>query len=54
MSEHPCARRQGVSHDQTESGGIVLAVICWARAPTGGVTRQGVALTDLESLLDCQ
>ncbi len=25
-----------------------------ARAPRGGVTRQGVALTDLESLLDCQ
>jgi hypothetical protein len=25
-----------------------------ARAPSGGVTRQGVVLTDLESLLDCQ
>jgi hypothetical protein len=28
MSELPCARRQGVPHGQTESGGIVLAVIC--------------------------
>ena len=25
-----------------------------ARAPRGGVTRQGVVLTDLQSLLDCQ
>jgi hypothetical protein len=24
------------------------------RAPRGGVTRQGVLLTDLQSLLDCQ
>jgi hypothetical protein len=37
-----------------ESGGIVLAVRCWARAPRGGVTPQGVVLTDLQSLLDCQ
>ncbi len=29
MSEPPCAR-QGVPHGQTESGGIVLAVTCWA------------------------
>ncbi len=29
----------------------VLAVLCWARAPRGGVTRQGIVLTDLESLL---
>jgi hypothetical protein len=44
---------QGGPHGQTESGGIVLAVICWS-APRGGVTRQGVVLTDLQSLLDCQ
>ena len=25
-------------HGQTESGGVVCAVICWARAPRGGVT----------------
>ncbi len=25
-----------------------------ARAPRGGVTRQGVVLTDFQSLLDCQ
>ena len=25
-----------------------------SHAPRGGVTRQGVVLTDLESLLDCQ
>jgi hypothetical protein len=34
--------------------GIVLAVICRARAPRCGVTRQGVVLTDLQSLVDCQ
>ena len=33
---------------------LVLAVICWARAPRGGVSPQGVVLTDLQSLLDCQ
>jgi hypothetical protein len=32
-------------------GGIVLAVVWW---PRGGVTRQGVVLADLQSLLDCQ
>ena len=32
----------------------LLAVICWARAPRVGVTRQGTVLTDLQSLLDCQ
>jgi hypothetical protein len=36
-------------------GGItVLAVNAGARAPRGGVTRQGVVLTDLQSLLDCR
>ena len=45
---------QGVPHGQTESRGRVLAVIAGARAPRGGVTRQGVVLTDLMSLLDCQ
>jgi hypothetical protein len=53
MSEPPCAR-QGVPHGQTESGGIVLAVICWAHAPRGGVTRQDVVLADLQSLFYCQ
>ena len=37
-----------------ESGGIILAVNAGARAPRGGVTRQGVVLTDLPSHLDCQ
>jgi hypothetical protein len=32
-------------HGQTESGGRVLAVNTGARAPRGGVTRQGVVLT---------
>jgi hypothetical protein len=33
----------------------VPPVICWARAPRGvAATRQGIVLTDLESLLDCQ
>jgi hypothetical protein len=54
MSE-PLGVRKGVPHGQTENGGIVLAVICWARgSPRGGVTRQGVVLTDLQSPLDCQ
>jgi hypothetical protein len=29
LSEPPCVR-QGVPHGQTESGGIVLAVVCWS------------------------
>jgi hypothetical protein len=41
-------------HGQTESGGRVLAVNAGARAPRGGVTRQGAVLTDLQSLCDCQ
>jgi hypothetical protein len=53
MSEPPCAR-QGVPHGQTESGGRVLAINAGAHAPRGGVTRQGVVLTDLPSLPDCQ
>jgi len=54
MSEPPYARRQGVPHGQKERGGIVLAAICWARAPRNGVTRQSVEIVDLQSLLDCQ
>ena len=46
--------RQGGPHGQTESGGRVLAVNAGARAPRGGVTRQDVVLTDLQSLCDCQ
>jgi hypothetical protein len=47
--------RQGGPHGQTESGGRVLAVVnAGARAPRGGVTRQDVVLTDLQSLRDCQ
>ena len=45
---------KGGPHGQTESGGRVLAVNAGARAPRGGVTRQGVVLTDLQSLCDCQ
>jgi hypothetical protein len=44
MSESPFVRT-GVACGQTESGGIVLAVICWARGSRGGVTRQGFLLT---------
>ena len=46
--------RQGGPNGQTESGGRVLAVNAGARAPSGGVTRQGAVLTDLQSLCDCQ
>ena len=35
-------------------GGRVFTINVGARAPRGGVTRQGVVLTDLQSLLDCQ
>jgi hypothetical protein len=45
--------RRSVWDPETFAPGIVLAVICWARA-SGGVTRQGVVLTDLQSLPDCQ
>jgi hypothetical protein len=44
----------GGPHGQTESGGRVLAVNTGARAPRGGVTRQGVVLIDLQPLCDCQ
>jgi hypothetical protein len=37
-------------HGQTESGGRVLAVNAGALVPRGGVTRQGVVLTDLRHL----
>jgi len=52
---HMAKRRVGVGgpHGLTESGGRVLAVNAGNRAPRGGVTRQGVVLTDLQSLLDC-
>ena len=54
-SSPSCVLPQGVPQGQTENGGIVLAVICWSpSAPRGGVTRQGVVFTDLQSLLDCQ
>ena len=42
----------GVPHAHAESGGVVLAA--GPRVPRGGVTRQGVALTELQSLVDCQ
>ena len=35
-------------------GFSVLAAVAGPRVPGGGVTRQGVALTDLQSLVDCQ
>ena len=41
------------SSAQAESGGIVLATGAGPRAPSGGVTRQGVVLTDLECVLLC-
>jgi hypothetical protein len=44
--------RKCVPHGQTESGGIVLLTYAGPRAPRGGVTRQGVVLTDLQSLVD--
>ena len=35
---------KGVPHGKTETGGMVLAAMCWARAPRGGVTRPKEAL----------
>ena len=40
------AKRRGGVQDSPSCAG--------ARAPRGAVTRQGVVLTDLQSLLDCQ
>ena len=48
------ATNPAVPQQKPQSGGIVLTVICRARATGGFVTRQGVALTDLQSLLDCK
>ena len=36
------------------SGFSVLAAVAGPRVPGGGVTRQSVALADLQSLVDCQ
>ena len=33
---------------------LIVNTTSLSRAPRGGVTRQGVVLTDLHSLLDCQ
>jgi hypothetical protein len=44
----------GVPQGQAESGGILLAAVSGTRVPRGGVTRQGVALTDRKSLVGCQ
>jgi hypothetical protein len=52
-SEGGVASERASERGQAESGGIVLAT-CWPRVPRGGVTRQGVALTDLQSLDDRQ
>jgi hypothetical protein len=35
-------------------GSLVLAAGAGTRAPSGGVTRQGVVLTDLQSPVDCR
>ena len=45
---------QGVPHGQRESGGVVLAVICWAPSAQRRCYRQGVVLTDFQSLVGCQ
>ena len=39
---------------QREGGVKVLAAVAGPRVPRGGVTRHGVVLTDLQSLIDCQ
>jgi hypothetical protein len=43
--------RQGGPRGQTKSGSRVLAVNAGARAPRGGVTRQGVVLIDLHFVI---
>jgi hypothetical protein len=42
---HMAKRRVGIWYSPSYAGAL---------APRGGVTRQGVVLTDLQSLLDCQ
>jgi len=44
----------GVWQGQAENGGIVLAAGAGPRVSSGGVTRQGVVLTDLQSPVDCK
>jgi len=45
LATWPSERRVGVQYSQSYAG---------PRAPRGGVTRQGVVLIDLQSLVDCQ
>ena len=52
---HSLERPPGLSHAtlylRAESGGIVLATAYWATSSQGGVTRQGVVLTYLLSIV---
>ena len=48
------AERRATRANREWGGGIVLAVVCWAPSAQRRCTRQGVVLTDLQSLLDCQ
>jgi hypothetical protein len=55
MSAPMCS--PGVPRSQVESGGIFVTIVLAAtglRVPSGGVARQGVALTDLRQVVDDQ
>ncbi len=48
-----CVLPKGVPQGQTESGGIVLAAICWAERPEAVSPERGFVLTNLQSFIDC-
>jgi hypothetical protein len=54
MAEPLCQCPPGVPHGQTESGGIVLAVICWTPSAQRQCYPTGRCTYRLQSLLDCQ
>jgi hypothetical protein len=49
-----CTYRPSVTYSLSIKLLSLAVIYARARAPRGGVTRQGVVLTDLQSLLDCQ
>ena len=59
MTAHERDARAVISHALFQTASffvwfIVLAAGAGPRVPSGGVTRQGVVLTDLQSPVDCK
>jgi hypothetical protein len=53
MSVPPCTSTRQACYKAKRRVGVVLAA-AGPQAPSGGVARQGVALADLRSLVDCR